>query len=52
MRLKRRCWQKGRRYYEPYLSDPRTVILLAAGGFEARAGQCLWEEVGRNVLVR
>ena len=34
-----------RRYDEPYLSDPRPVVLLAAGGFEARAVQCLWEEV-------
>jgi hypothetical protein len=38
---------KARRYYEPYLDDPRPVILLAAGGFEARAVQCLWEEVGK-----
>jgi hypothetical protein len=36
---------KARRYYEPYLADPRPVILLAAGGFEDRAVQCLWEEV-------
>jgi hypothetical protein len=36
---------KARRYYEPYLTDPRPVILLAAGGFEDKAVQCLWEEV-------
>ena len=36
---------KARRYYEPYLSDSRPVILLAAGGFEDRAVQCLWEEI-------
>lgn len=38
---------KARRYYEPYLADPRPVIMLAAGGFEERAVQCLWEEVGK-----
>jgi len=38
---------KARRYYEPYLADPRPIILLAAGGFEERAVQCLWEEVER-----
>ena len=36
---------KARRCYEPYLSDPRSVILLAAGGFEDKTVQCLWEEV-------
>ena len=36
---------KARRYYEPYLADPRPVILLAAGGFEDKAVRCLWEEV-------
>ncbi|MEI7900857.1 MAG: hypothetical protein WCK89_11430, partial [bacterium] len=36
---------KARRYYEPYLADPRPVILLAAGGFEDKAVHCLWEEV-------
>jgi len=36
---------KARRYYEPYLADPRPVILLAAGGFEDRAVHCLWEQV-------
>jgi hypothetical protein len=40
---------KARRYYEPYLTDPRPVILLAAGGFEEKAVQCLWEEVGTVV---
>jgi hypothetical protein len=35
---------KERRYYEPYLTDPRSVILLAAGGFEERAIRCLWED--------
>jgi hypothetical protein len=38
---------KARRYYEPYLADPRPIILLAAGGFEEKAVQCLWEEVGK-----
>jgi hypothetical protein len=36
---------KARRYYEPYLVDPRPVILLAAGGFEDRTVHCLWEHV-------
>jgi hypothetical protein len=36
---------KARRYYEPYLVDPRPIILLAAGGFEDRAVRCLWEAV-------
>jgi hypothetical protein len=36
---------KARRYYEPYLADPRPVILLAAGGFEDKAVRCLWEEI-------
>jgi hypothetical protein len=36
---------KARRYYEPYLTDPRPVILLAAGGFEDKTIQCLWEDV-------
>ena len=36
---------KAQRYYEPYLADPRPVILLAAGGFGDKAVQCLWEEV-------
>jgi hypothetical protein len=38
---------KARRYYEPYLADPRPVILLAAGGFENRDVQCLWETVDK-----
>ena len=38
---------KARRYYEHYLADPRPIILLAAGGFEEKAVQCLWEEVGK-----
>jgi hypothetical protein len=36
---------KTRRYYEPYLADPRPVILLAAGGFEDKTVQCLWQEI-------
>ncbi len=36
---------KARRYDEPYLADPRPVILLGAGGFEGRAVHCLWEAV-------
>jgi len=43
---------KARRYYEPYLSDSRPIILLAAGGFEKRAVQCLWEEVGKSASLR
>jgi len=39
---------KARRYYEPYLADSRPVILLAAGGFEDKAVQCLWEEVEKK----
>ena len=39
---------KARRYYEPYLTDPRPVILLAAGGFEDKTIQCLWEDVLRQ----
>ena len=35
---------KARRYYEPYLADPRPIILLAAGGFEDKTVHCLWEE--------
>jgi hypothetical protein len=38
---------KARRYYEPYLADPRPIVLLGAGGFEDRAIQCLWEELAR-----
>ena len=36
---------KARRYYEPYRTDPRPIILLGAGGFENRTIQCLWEEL-------
>ncbi len=39
---------KDRRYYEPYLTDPRPIILLGAGGFEDKTIQCLWEEVLRQ----
>jgi hypothetical protein len=35
---------KARRYYEPYLADPRPVVLLGAGGFEDKTIHCLWEE--------
>jgi hypothetical protein len=35
---------KARRYYEPYLSDSRPVVLLGAGGFVERAVRCLWED--------
>jgi hypothetical protein len=38
---------KARRYYEPYLADPRPIILLGAGGFEDRTIQCLWETVAK-----
>jgi len=30
---------------EYYLADPRPVVLLAAGGFEDKTVNCLWEEV-------
>ena len=36
---------KAKRYYEPYLTDPRPIILLGAGGFESRKIECLWEEL-------
>jgi len=36
---------KARRYCEPYLADPRPIILLAAGGFEDKDVRFLWEEV-------
>ncbi len=39
---------KARRYHEPYLADPRPIVLLGAGGFEDRAIQCLWEELARG----
>jgi hypothetical protein len=39
---------KARRYYEPYLADPRPIILLGAGGFEDRTIQCLWETVAKS----
>jgi hypothetical protein len=39
-----------RRYYEPYLADPRAIVLLGVGGFEDRAIRCLWEVLeDRNV---
>ena len=38
---------KARRYYEPYLTDPRPLVLLGAGGFAERAIRCHWEEVAR-----
>jgi hypothetical protein len=38
---------KARRYYEPYLADPRPIVLLGAGGFEDRTIECLWEEATR-----
>ena len=38
---------KARRYYEPYLTDPRPLVLLGAGGFTERAIRCLWKEVAR-----
>ncbi|MEI6033611.1 MAG: PD-(D/E)XK nuclease domain-containing protein, partial [Verrucomicrobiae bacterium] len=36
---------RARRYFEPYLTDPRPVILLAAGGFAERNIRCLWEDL-------
>jgi hypothetical protein len=36
---------KARRYHEPYLTDPRPVTLVAAGGFRERAVTSLWETV-------
>ena len=38
---------KARRYHEPYLADPRRIILLGAGGFKERAIRCLWEDIER-----
>ena len=32
-------------YYEPFLSDPRPVVLLGAGGFEERKIECIWKDV-------
>jgi hypothetical protein len=42
---------KARRYYEPYLADPRPIVLLGAGGFEDRTIQCLWEELAKVGIV-
>ncbi|MDD2707403.1 MAG: AAA family ATPase [Verrucomicrobiae bacterium] len=39
---------KARRYHEPFLTDPRKLVLLGAGGFAERAIRCLWEEVVRQ----
>ncbi len=39
---------KTRRYYEPYLADPRPIILLGAGGFEDKTIQCLWEDFAKS----
>jgi hypothetical protein len=36
---------KAKRYHEPYLSDPRPIVLVAAGGFRERAVTALWETV-------
>ena len=38
---------KARRYYEPYLADPRKLVLLGAGGFAEKNIRCLWEDVTR-----
>ena len=34
-----------KRYYKPFLSDPRPIALLGAGGFEDRKIECIWKEV-------
>jgi hypothetical protein len=34
---------KAKRYYEPYLADPRPVVLVGAGGFAERQIECAWE---------
>ena len=34
-----------KRYYEPFLSDPRPVVLLGAGGFDERKIKCIWGKV-------
>ncbi len=39
---------KKRRYYEPYLTDPRPIVLLGAGGFENKTIQCLWEDFSKS----
>ena len=36
---------QSRRYFEPYLADPRPVVLLGAGGFAEHQIVCLWEVV-------
>ena len=38
---------KEKRYYEPYLSDSRQLILLGAGGFAEKNITCVWEEVAK-----
>jgi hypothetical protein len=40
---------KARRYYEPYLSDSRPVVLLGAGGFVEGAVRCLWEDLTQTI---
>jgi hypothetical protein len=36
---------EAKRYYEPWLTDPRPIILLAAGGFDERNIKCIWKEL-------
>ncbi len=36
---------EAKRYYEPWLTDPRPIILLAAGGFDERNIKYIWKEL-------
>ncbi len=34
---------ESKRYYEPYLTDPRPIVLIGAGGFDERQIKCIWK---------
>ena len=34
---------ESKRYYEPYLTDPRPIVLIGAGGFDERQINCIWK---------
>jgi hypothetical protein len=36
---------KSRRHFEPYLANPRPIVLLATRGFAERNIQCPWEDL-------
>jgi hypothetical protein len=38
---------KAKRYYEPYLADPRPIVLVGVGGFAERQIECAWETIKR-----